>query len=136
MEDELWYMKHCSQELQEFRAFIDSFWTDEASKDINLRYLNPHQDDDRKMNVSLSQQDQALREAEKNLETASEHAQAAGELSLQALQQMEYTEEDIQVAYEHHEQFRSNNSLAVSLLPKITKLVNQANAACEGVPRS
>ena len=49
MEEIIWFIQQCSRELQNFRSDIRSSWEDEASKELNSRYLNPHEDDNQEM---------------------------------------------------------------------------------------
>jgi len=135
MEDEIWYMKQQSRVLQEFRREIQGFWDDEAAREMNVRYLNPHEDDDTQMTTGLDGQQNALQEAQVKLTSASEHALRAEKLSVEVLEQLELAEQDVSIAYQFYEQYRDYHSHARSFLPEIEKLIAEANSVCRGVAK-
>ncbi|ETR65830.1 MAG: hypothetical protein OMM_13652 [Candidatus Magnetoglobus multicellularis str. Araruama] len=73
-ENEIWYANQHSRRLQDFRDKLRVKWADNASKELNKRYFNPHEQDLSKM---LSQY-----KAERlNLIEMQSHASAAYEMS-------------------------------------------------------
>lgn len=135
MEDEIWYMKQQSRVLQEFRRDVQGFWDDEAAREMNVRYLNPHEDDDKQMITGLDGQQNALQEAQVKLASASEHALRAEKLSVEMLEQLEYADQDVSIAYQFYEQYQDYHSHARSFLPEIEKLITEANSVCRGVAK-
>lgn len=135
MENELWRVKQQSRILQEFRGEIDPFWNDEAAKEMNLRYLNPHQDSDQRMLVNLREQNNNLNEAEFKLNSASKHGIQAERLSQLVAEQVEYTEQEMAVSLQFFEQYQEYLSITESLFPEIEDLIAQANSVCKGVPK-
>lgn len=135
MEEELWYMQQQSRVVQEFRRDIERLWNDEASRAINTRFLNPHEADDKLMLAQMSSQHENLKEADAKLQTADQHAQEANRLSLEAAEFLQYSQQEVDTAYQYYEQYRDHHSAARELLPQIQEAINKANSVCQGVPK-
>jgi hypothetical protein len=133
MEEILWYTKQQSRLLQEFRQEIQGFWDDEAARDINMRYLNPHQDDDKGMMDGFQGQSNALEEAKVKLSSANEHALQATKLSQEVAELLESTQQEVDIAHQFEEQYQEHHSIARSLLPQIAQSITLANSVCDGV---
>jgi phosphoglycolate phosphatase-like HAD superfamily hydrolase len=134
MEDELWYMQQQSRVLQEFRREIQGLWDDEAARELNLRFLNPHQNDDQQMLAGLVGQDNALDGAHQRLDAAQGLAVQVEKLSAETNEQLELCRQDVETCYQLYEQYREYHSGAHALFPTIEELINRANASCKGVP--
>jgi hypothetical protein len=133
-EDELWYLAQQSRVLQDFRLQIRTLWEDEAARDINMRYLSPHQDDNARMIESFQLQRQNLLYTEEKIALSEEHADEAEKYSTEVNLLIEYVDEDIHVAYQFNEQYKGHIAVANSLIPEVEELIESANCACEGVP--
>ncbi|MBA3531140.1 MAG: hypothetical protein H0T73_04375 [Ardenticatenales bacterium] len=134
MADELWYIEQQSRVLQEFRGQVSTHWDDEASREINLRYLDPHHLDDAKMLAALRQQHTALDEGEHKLGVVRDIALTIEEVSVAIEEYLESCKQEVRICYQLLEQYREYHSGAQSLFPKIEALINQANSVCKGVP--
>lgn len=133
MEEQLWHIDYQTKALQDFRARIQSLWNDEASREINMRYLNPHEDDSLKIVVSFKSQYQKLQDTEQKLFSATEHAATIEQLSSEFAQLIDYVDEDIHIAQQLGEQYKSQIANANALVSDIQKLIAEAKANCEGV---
>ncbi len=56
--------------LEEYRQDNRKRWDDEASRDLNRRYLNPHEEDLQQMLEFLYSQHNALTKADEQLDSA------------------------------------------------------------------
>jgi len=135
MEEILWYTKQQSRTLHEFRQEIQGLWDDSAARDINMRYLNPHQDDDNKMVDGFQGQYDALEKAKVKLNSANEHALQAEKLSQEIFELLEATQQDVDTAYHFEEQYKEHHFITRTLLAQIAQSIALANSVCEGVPR-
>src|SRR5688572_14612448 len=123
MEEQLWYIDQQTKALQEFRNAIRNLWDDEASRDLNMRYLNPHQDDSGYMVDGFRQQYKKLLETDTLMDSAVEHAEIAETLSEAIAELIVFVDEDIQTAYQYSEQYKEHIAQAQSLLPEIEDLI-------------
>lgn len=134
MDDELWYLQKQSQRLQEFRREIQAKWADEAARELNLRFLNPHETDSASLVGNLIQQDAGLSKAATKLNAAQALSLEIEKLSATVIKQLDYCKQDIAMFHQVHEQYREYHSGARALFPTIEELIDRANSICKGVP--
>lgn len=131
MDEVLWAMTQQSRVLQELRREIQPLWDDEASREINSRYLNPHEDDDRQMLSELAAQKEALDQTDASLAAARAQAVRADELAAEVRDWLGHTEEETNNSYTTYDLFVRYNSSAAANFPTIKQLINDANGTCE-----
>lgn len=136
MDDELWHLVQQSNRLQTFRQEIQARWADEAARQLNMRYLNPHEADSSSVIEYLVQHSSGLTEATAKLSTFRELSLHIETLMETLGSQVEYCEQDVVVFHQLHEQYREYHTGARALFPSIEELINRANALCNGVPTS
>ncbi len=130
MEETLWLMKQHSRQLQDYRKDIRGTWDDEAAKELNSHYLNPHEEDNQDMLKSLQQQQQKLEKAATELIKANEQALEADRRSRQVQHFLELTRQDVNLAYQYYERSREYHAATQAEFPIIERLIKQANLAC------
>lgn len=127
MEETLWYMEQRSRSLKDYRKDRQRQWDDQASRDINRRYLNPHEEDTQQMLQLLKQQQTLLKQADRQIESARDCRVKIEKLSEEIERLLQFTQQDIQRTYSDYYVYLDNHLEAKSLLPKIRKLIHQAN---------
>jgi hypothetical protein len=134
VDDELWHLEQQSNRLQAFRQEIQAKWADEAARELNLRYLNPHEQDGASLVANLVQQFDRLGEAATKFDAAEALSLDVETMSATISSQIEYCKQDITVFHQLYEQYREYGSGARALFPTIEELINRANTLCKGVP--
>lgn len=131
MEETLWKMSQQSRELQDLRREVGVIWDDEASRELNKRYLDPHADDDQAMRESLAQQDAALDQADGSLRSSREHALRAERLALEVSEWLREVEQHLNSAYDYYDLFMRYKTAASERFPVIERLLSDANGSCK-----
>jgi hypothetical protein len=128
--EELWRLGQQSRVLQEFRANTRRVWNDQAAKDINGKYLEPHKDESSKMQKHLGEQRSALDQATAHIESAEGIGQKAAKCSTQTEQFLREAKEHTQSAYGHYEVCRRLQDDAKKRCDEVAALILEANGAC------
>jgi hypothetical protein len=123
-------MSQQSRRLQDLRHEIEGVWQDSAARDLNARYLQPHQNDDSQMLISYRQQSASLEQAEDNILAAHEHGNTAGQLTLQIEEMLQVSDEELRNAQRCLEMYSGHQSDARAQLPLVQKFIGRANNAC------
>lgn len=130
MDDEFWKLKQRARLLQDCRKELRGIWQDDAAFEINKRYFQPHEEDSQELFSKLSQQLEALQNADEELAKASHHGVEVNKLLEDAEKFREFAQQDIKRAYSAYSTFQDQNSAARADLPAISQLINQANSCC------
>jgi len=130
MEDLLWSMTQESRVLQELRKDIRGIWNDDAAREINSRYLDPHETDDQQMLLGLNQQKETLDQSKSNLESTETYAHQVEDYAAMVVDNLNSTEQEVNTAYSYYDMYAHYHSEARSRFPIIHELINQANSAC------
>lgn len=130
MEEILWRMRRHSQDLQELRGSIRGLWDDDAAREINSRYLNPHQEDTRRISTALLAQNDALEQSQAHVQAAVKHESQAKEFAVIVKQSLEFTAQESRQALNHHDQSLQQTAIGKELLPQISELIQSANSSC------
>lgn len=136
MEDELFITRHQGRQLQEIRQRIAPFWEDEAAREINLRYLNPHADENDAMLEGCARQLAVLRATNTELEMAEKSALAVELLASDITEQLDLCEQDLALCFQYFEHYAQATSVTSALFVRIDELISNAFIVCEGVPKS
>ena len=128
MEETLGRMQHKSRHLQEYRKDIRGAWQDEAANTLNTRYLNPHEDDDRKMIEFLQEQVQGLEKANEELNQAKEHALEADRYSQQVEHFLEQEKQEVKRSRHSYDLSIEYYGLTQAELSNIDQLIQKANS--------
>lgn len=129
-EETIWRMAQQSRVLQELRREIQPVWDDNAAREMDSRYLNPHAGDDERMLEQLRQQQASLESSSVQLTTAQENGRRADELATVVIEQLRFTNQDLQGAYGHYDVYARYHAEARSKFPQIQALIREANASC------
>lgn len=130
MEDMLWAISQQSRVLQEFRQDIRGLWSDEAAREINSRYLDPHEQDNQQMLAALQQQAELLSQVDSQLQAAQSNAQQANHLAEAVVEHLKLTEQDLLTTHSHYNVYAHYNAEAQGKLPQIYQLIQQADSVC------
>jgi hypothetical protein len=133
MAETLWYLQQRSRILQEYRLDNHRRWDDEAARELNSRYFNPHEEDSEQILQSLKQQHATLNDAHARLILAANLALEANKLSAEISQLLDITQQELQKSYIDYDVYRENHAAATTLLPGIRALIFQADNACAGI---
>ena len=132
MEDMLWSMTQESRTLQDLRKDIRGIWQDEAARELNGRYLDPHETEDQQMLAGLNRQKDALDQSRVELASAENSARQVEEYGTFVDEGLKSIEQKLQNLYENYETYTRYHPQARSKLPEIKKLLDLANSACIG----
>ena len=132
MEDMLWSMTQESRTLQDLRKDIRGIWQDEAARELNGRYLDPHETEDQQMLAGLNRQKDALDQSRVELASAENSARQVEEYGTFVDEGLKSIEQKLQNLYENYETYARYHPQAHSKLPEIKKLLDLANSACIG----
>lgn len=130
MEESIWSLAQQSRCLQEMRMDIRGFWNDEAARDLNGRYLDPHEIDSQQMLSALEQQKNAIEQAGVKLETAQTYQRQADECAMVVMDKLKFVEQDVTSAFSVYDLYVKYDSDARSKLPRVYELIYNANNAC------
>ena len=130
MEETLWSMSQRSRMLQDLRKDIRPVWDDEAAREINSRYLNPHETDNVRMAEALNEQNEHLKAAEQHLELANGLELQIAICAAEVAEKLRFAEQDLDGSYSNYDQFVHNNAEARSKFPVVQQLIAHANSAC------
>jgi hypothetical protein len=130
MEEAIWSLSQQSRVLQDLRKDKRGVWNDEAAREINSRYLNPHEIDSQQMLAALEQQKRALDQTDARLGAAQADAQQADAYAMVVIDKLKFVEQDITNAFSLYDLFVQYNSDARSKLPRVYELIHYANNAC------
>jgi hypothetical protein len=130
MEDLLWLMSQQSRVLQELRKDCQVKWDDEAAREINNRYLDPHATEDEQMILALNQQETALDNLQVHLVSMETFSQQVEENAELFAEQLTTIERDINSSFKFNDTFAHYNSEAKSVFPNVQRLIDQANTIC------
>lgn len=129
-EETIWYMNQTSSELVDFRKDIKARWADHAARQINDRYLDPHDENDRKMLDFLRMHHSKLSQVKDHIERAYEYTVQFNELSLDMEEMLNGINQEIGRARENHDAFRINRKEASDRLAIVYELIQKADSAC------
>ena|SRR5690242_18830524 len=130
-DDSLWSVTQQSRVLQDLRRDIRIVWEDEAVREINSRYLNPHEADDLSMKEELKEQVELLKQAGHKVTAANEFARQVEEFSKTVAERGQFARQDLDNAYSSYDVFVQYNADARAKFPTIRQLISRANSACE-----
>ncbi len=130
MEEALWSMSQRSRMLQELRQDVRHVWDDEAAREINSRYLNPHETDNLRMSRALNEQNEQLQAAERHLELAGSLELKIDECAAIVGEKLRFAEQDIDSSYSNYDQYVHYNAEARSKFPLVQQLIGRANSVC------
>lgn len=98
--EEVDYARREFQKLQELCGEVQAIWRDEAAQEINVKYLEPCSEEDRRALAELDRQNLALEEAKNHLLIADDHIQTISQLTIDINHLIETTEQEISKAEE------------------------------------
>lgn len=130
LSETLWRMAQESRRLQDLRREIEGIWNDTAARDLNSRYLHPHQDDDAQMGSSYRQQNDNLDQSEDKIAAAHEHGNSANQLSAQISETLNIADEEIRNAHRSYDLYVGYQADARAQLPLVQDFIRRANSAC------
>jgi hypothetical protein len=127
-------MQQQSRVLQEFRAEVRPLWDETAARELNVRYLDIHADEDVVMLQRFNDQAQAMSLALVHLGSANQSFVTAEALSQSVHDHLELSQQEVEVTFQNYEQYRQYVSMAQDLFREVARLINEANSICKGVP--
>jgi hypothetical protein len=130
LEETLWSMSQQSRVLQELRQEIGRVWDDEAAREMNSRFLNPHEQDDARMRGAMNDQTELLKRAGRELDSAKDFARQIDECAAAVAERLRFAEQDMDSAYSNFDLYVHYNAEAVAKFPVVQELIRRANAAC------
>ena len=133
MEELLWRFARKNRELKNLRKDIQGVWDDDAARDINSRYLNPHETDAREVKASLQKQHTYISEARRFRRHALEEDRRVADAAQKMRLGLESTEREMSLVFSSHGEAKNLHAKALEMLPKIDQLIQSANSTCEGV---
>jgi hypothetical protein len=136
MEDLLYTMTRESHALQELRKDIQGIWVDTAARELNGRYLNPHESEDQQMLAALNNQKNNLDQTKIKLDSAQTCAQQAARHAEEVIDNLQSAEQELAKVRNDYDRYKQYDSEARSNLPIIQGWIDRANDACPEEPPS
>lgn len=133
MEEALWKFARKNRDLRELRQDIAGIWRDAAARDINSRYLDPHESDSQEVQAALQKQYTYISEATKFRALTLEAERNALEFTDKMARSLRATEKEMALVFSSHEETQRLHGRAKDLLPQIEQLIQSANSSCKGV---
>jgi len=133
MEELLWKFARKNRSLIEIRKDIKGIWDDDAARDINSRYLNPHESDAREVQAALQKQHTYIAEAHKFRRQALGAEQRVADFIDKMTSAMNATDKEMALVFSSNEESLNLHAKAKEILPQIDQLIQSANSSCEGV---
>ncbi len=133
MEEILWKFSRQNRDLRDLRKDIQRVWDDDAARDINRRYLDPHDADAQEMEASLRKQFIAISEAAALRRRAEEEARRATQFAENMVQSLRAVERELPLLFSSFEEATRLHGKGQDLIPIIDQLIQSANTPCEGV---
>src|SRR5688572_5389709 len=99
LDDAIWSLTQASRVLQELRRDISVVWEDEAAREINSRYLNPHETDALSIRDEIQEQAELLKQADQKLHGAKEFRQQADHHAKTVAERSQFARQDLDNAY-------------------------------------
>lgn len=130
MEDELWSFTQQSRSLQDLRSDIRAVWDDEAARQLNGRFLEPHRADDDEIRRSLRDQRDTLTRMEASLGIANQACITADDRATEVREALDYVQKEITDAGRAYDLGVAYESDAKARLPMVQACIDRANAAC------
>ncbi len=129
MSDHLWDTQQQTNTLQNFRGDIHGVWSDNNSREINTRYLEPHHSDTVNMLQSFQAQEDALEQVDLKIYEANVARGKAHEAETSIQIHIKSIEGEMNNATHEYEFFAQYNNLARQQIPQIEALIDKANKA-------
>jgi hypothetical protein len=130
MDDQLWYLTQQTRRFREFRAEIESTWTDEAARQVRTRYLNPLDDSMSGLIDSLNAVQTALSRTKESLNAASAAETASAEAEERVREGLSVAQQQWPVAEDLNEQVLRNMAEVQSELELAVRSIERANGCC------
>lgn len=131
MENLLWSMIQESRVLQSYRNEIRGLWQDEAARDLTGRFLDPHENEDKRMLEALGQQNTALERAEERMENSANFVRTAEEYGVHVRDGLMETDQELQNCFRVFYRYAQRTEEAQSKFSSITALIHDAANACD-----
>ena len=129
MSDHLWNTEQQTNTLQNFRADIQGIWSDNNSREINTRFLEPHHSDTVSMQQAFHAQEDALELVALKIQEASAARGKAREAEASIQIHIKNTESEMNNANHEYGFFAQYNKIARSQIPSVEALIEKANKA-------
>ena len=133
MEEILWKFSRQNRDLRDLRKDIRRIWDDDAARDINRRYLEPHDADAREVEASLRKQSIAISEAAALRRQAEEEARRATEFAANMNLSLSAVDRELPLLFSSFEEAKQLHGKGQDLIPIIDRFIQSANTPCEGV---
>ena len=133
MEEILWKFARRNRDLSELRKDIKGIWHDDAARDINRKYLDPHESDAQEVQSALQKQYVYVAEASKFRHQALTAERRVSDLVDKMTRSLNATDKEMTLVYSSYEESRELHNRAKDILPKVDQLIQSANSSCRGV---
>lgn len=129
-ENELWIYNQNSRRLREYMAELRLSWNDNAAREVITRYLQPQKEEAEQFHNHLTELQEALTKANKQMLYVRDEAPEAARLSEQIAEHTKEIQAEEKTAYEHVELSVQSRARVATLFSALLKLIDQANACC------
>lgn len=130
LENDLWLLEQHSRSLQECRRDIAWVWDDEAARELNRRYLDPHTDDDEELRKSLHEVIEQLSRLSEAISDAEDAIQVAEDRAERVARELGEMDREMTEAERARMLAMSYVDEVDDVLPKIAELLANAENAC------
>lgn len=130
MREELDRFKHQDTSLRRYLNENRVLMDNTATKELNIRYLEPHHQDDEQFQLELEMQCAAIEQAREKIVVAEENRLAALDAEKKVEEFLATTQEGLRNAEKDYNTSCDFNQKALALFPQIAQLITQANSVC------
>src|SRR5215467_3526390 len=103
LEEALWSINQQSRVLQGLRRDIKMVWEDEAARELNGRYLDPHETDDLSMREQMKEQVELMKQAHNQVREAEGIGRQAEDCSKTVCERTQFARQDLNNAYSDYD---------------------------------
>lgn len=125
----LWLIKRLTYELQEYRQMYHGRWSDDASRTINNRFLDPHEEDSSQMLDNLQSHIQDLNEIDQYIDSLNDQVEKIRALSIMLEQYLSLALVDLDQASYSYGLFQRNQYAFSDMINEALKQIQAAHSS-------
>lgn len=122
-----WQLSRYAQDLQDYRAMLVGQWDDNAAREINGQYLNPHAEDEAAMRALLEKKQMAVQQLCDKLDDIERVNNQIKALSEEIQKLLIGCEEDLRKSVTNYDFSLNKRNEAETRMPQTIALLKTAN---------
>ena len=127
-DETLWKMRFYSKEFQDYRDEHRMNWNDNASREVNMRYLDPHERSSESLLEHLKEHYQHLKELDTHVDKINIHSEKIRTLSHRIDENISIVEDDLNEAADSSNRWYEAKGAFVNQVSNVEAVIQQANS--------